>query len=169
MLYKGQLELLPVSRDDTPFILSLRNNLEIADNFFSDPPVYAHSHEKWLSQRDEKELDFIIWFEKNRTGRIYITHIDYRHSKAEYGILIHPDFRGKGIAYNSSKLLIDYVFRELPIQKLYLQVFFKNETARRLYEKLGFQQEGLLKKEFYKHGSFQDIIHMALFKEDWRS
>ncbi len=167
MIYNENIKLLPIKTDDTDFVLSLRNDLEIARRFFSDPPVYESVHTKWLSQRDEKDLDFIIWYEGSRSGRTFITHVNYRHSKAEYGIVIHPDYRGRNIAFRASQLLINYVFKELPIRKLSLQVFADNNIAIRLYEKLGFSREGLLKQEYLRSGVYQDVLLMALFKENW--
>ena len=167
MIYNENIKLLPIKTDDTDFVLSLRNDLEIARRFFSDPPVYESVHTKWLSQRDEKDLDFIIWYEGSRSGRISITHVNYRHSKAEYGIVIHPDYRGRNIAFRASQLLINYVFKELPIRKLSLQAFADNNIAIRLYEKLGFSREGLLKQEYLRSGVYQDVLLMALFKENW--
>ncbi len=168
MLYKDKIKLLPIKIDDTGFILSLRNDLEVAKQFFSDPPVYESAHAKWLNQRDEKDLDFIIWYEEERSGRIYITNLDYRHGKADYGIVLHSDYRGKNIAVCASRLLIEYVFKELPISKLSLQVFSDNDSAIRLYEKLGFCREGVLKQEYLKGGIYRDVVLMALFKEGRR-
>jgi len=81
--------------------------------------------------------------------------------------VIHPDYRGRNIAFRASQLLINYVFKELPIRKLSLQVFADNNIAIRLYEKLGFSREGLLKQEYLRSGVYQDVLLMALFKENW--
>lgn len=169
MLRNDAITLKPISLIDTDFILELRNNLEIADQFFSDAPVYDFEHNNWLKKRNNEDLDFIILdnHSQKRAGRIYLTNINFRHQKCEYGIVLHPESRGKNIAYEASKLLIDYVFQNLPINKIYLEVFEGNLKAIKLYEKIGFKQEGLFKAEYFKNGTFQNVCRMGLFRKEW--
>jgi len=169
MLYNDFITLKPISVKDTEFILELRNDLEIADQFFSDPPLYDFKHSNWLKIRSKDDLDFIVMEKQTqkRAGRIYITNIDYRHQKGEYGIVLHSNFRGKNLAYKASKLLLDHVFNNLPIQKIILKVFNDNQKAIKLYKKIGFSQEGYFKKDIYKKGEFKDVCQMALFKDNW--
>ena len=168
-MIKGKGILLrPISENDTDFVLSMRNNLEIANQFFTDPPVYDFAHRRWLSSLSGDIIDLIIETkERERAGRIYLTNIDYRNSKAEFGIALQTVFTGKGIASVASELLLDYCFGNLPIRKVYLQVFSDNKKAIALYEKLGFAVEGLFKQEVFKRGNFKDIIRMAVFKCQW--
>lgn len=167
MLNNDKITLKPLSIKDTDFILELRNDLEIADQFFSDAPVYDFEHNSWLNSRNSDDLDFIIVENESqkKAGRIYLNKVDFRHQKGEYGIVLHPEFRGKKLAYEASVLLIKYVFESLPIHKIYLEVFSENEKAVNLYKRLGFEQEGLLKDEFLKNGLFKDVIRMSLVKK----
>jgi len=169
MIKSEVITLKPISKEDTDFILALRNDLEIADQFFSDPPVYDVEHESWLQVRNKTDLDFIVVLNETgeRAGRIYINNVDYRNRKGEYGIVIHPDYRGRTLAFLSSELLLRYVFLNLPIKKIILKVFSDNNKAINLYKKIGFIQEGYLKEDVYKNGSFKDVCMMAVFKDQW--
>jgi len=168
MLKNEFVELKPISNKDTEFVLSLRNNIELSNNFFSDPPVYDHEHNNWLNKRNSEDLDFIILNSENvKTGRIIISNLDFRNQKCEYGIMIHPHYQRKGYGYQASSILIEYVFTNLPINKIFLEVFEKNNGAKILYEKLGFINEGLLIEEYYKCGVFQNTYRMALLKNNW--
>lgn len=170
MLKNDAVTLKPISLKDTDFILELRNDLEIADQFFSDAPLYDFEHTNWLKNRNKDDLDFVIVENQTqrKAGRIYITNVDYRHQKGEYGIVLHPEFRRKNIAYEASDLLIDYVFRNQPINKIYLEVFESNLKAIKLYEKIGFKKEGLFKEEYFKNGTFQNVCRMSLFRKAWK-
>jgi diamine N-acetyltransferase len=171
MLKNEKIILRPISIKDTHFILELRNNSEIADQFFSDEPVYDFEHNEWLSSRNKDDLDFIIVENdtQKEVGRIYLTNINYRHQKGEYGIVLHSDFRGKRIASDASHLLLEYVFNNLPINKIYLEVFESNTKAIHLYEKIGFQKEGVFKEEYFKNGTFQNVCRMSLLREDYKN
>ena len=166
MLKNKDIELIPISKEDTEYIIKLRNDLKIANNFFSDPPVYDFKHKKWLYDLD-KVLDFIIYYDSKKVGRIYIYNIDFLNEKGEFGIIVEKSYSGQGIAYKASQLLFNYVFTNLKINKIYLLVFSENERAIKLYEKLGFEQEGYFKKEVFKNGRFQNVIRMALFRDEW--
>jgi diamine N-acetyltransferase len=166
MLSDGSLVLSPTSLDDTDFILKLRNDPEVFQQLFSDPPLYDLHHREWLKNKPN-DLDFIIENNGQKAGRIRIYNLDYRHQKCEYGIEISKEYRGKGVAKKASILLIDYVFSNLPIRKIYLHVFEDNTRAIKLYEELGFEIEGIFKNEFFKSGEWKNVMRMALFGENW--
>ncbi|SHI68162.1 Acetyltransferase (GNAT) domain-containing protein [Lutispora thermophila DSM 19022] len=65
------------------------------------------------------------------------------------------------------KLLLDYGFLELNLHRIYLRVFSFNSRAIKLYEKLGFKQEGISREVIYRHGGWHDIIHMAVLQREY--
>ena len=163
MLVYEEITLRPISKVDTEFIVDSRNSQDVFDNLFSDLPTYDFKHEKWLNNFD-CALDMIIYYNKQRCGRVTIYNIDYRNQKAEYGIFVNKEYQGRNIAYRASNILIKYVFSNLNIRKIYLYVFAANEPAIKLYKKLGFIEEGILKEEIFKNGEYRDVIRMAIFK-----
>lgn len=155
--------LRPISINDTQFILELRNNLDDSLSFFSDYPLYDFEHNNWIRNK-EKDIDMIIEFKGEKAGRIRMTNFDYRNQKCEFGIHLKKEFRGKGISYRASTLLIEYVFKNLPIRKIYLHTLEDNKRAVEFFQKLGFQIEGIFKDEIYKDGKWRNIVRMSLFK-----
>jgi len=100
-------------------------------------------------------------------GTIGLSHIERTHRRAEYGILIgEPGARGKGLAAEASRLLLDYAFRVLGLVRVYLHVFHDNEAAIRLYERVGFAREGLLRRHVSKRGRSRDVVVMAAVRDD---
>src|SRR5882672_1841917 len=99
-------------------------------------------------------------------GTIGLSRIDPTHRRAEYGVLIgEPGARGKGLASEASRLLLDYAFRTLGLVRVYLHVFADNAAAVRLYERVGFLREGLLRRHVYKGGRFRDVVAMAAVRD----
>jgi RimJ/RimL family protein N-acetyltransferase len=158
--------LKPISEKDTEFIIESRNEKDIYLTSFSNFPFYDFQHKKWLNNASNT-LDYIIYYNNEKSGRINISNIDFQNQKGEYGIFITKKYRGLGIAFKASKALIGFTFSNLNINKIYLKVFSDNIKAIKLYEKLGFEKEGILKKEIYKNGEFKDVVIMAIFKEKW--
>ncbi|MNJ56462.1 hypothetical protein D3C77_520100 [compost metagenome] len=61
-------------------------------------------------------------------------------------------------------MLIHYVFRELGLAALTLDVFEFNPRAVHVYEKAGFQGVGRLKNEIKMDDTYYDSIEMILTK-----
>jgi ribosomal protein S18 acetylase RimI-like enzyme len=78
-----------------------------------------------------------------------------------FGLGVDPQFEGRGAGRALMEALIDEA-RARGGQKMTLRVFAPNDRARRLYKSLGFEREGLLKREFrIGDGEYVDDILMA--------
>lgn len=130
---------------------------------------------EYLTEVVKKDIYFwAIHSKENKfhIGNIKIDPINEKHGLAEYGILLGRKTEwGKGYAQEATLRVIDYCFNKLLIRKITLGVVANNAVAVYLYNKLGFEQEGLLKKQGIYAGKYCDIIRMALFNpifEDYK-
>ena len=62
---------------------------------------------------------------------------------------------------------MDYAFAVLNLYKLSLIVDCENQRAVSVYQKLGFQQEGVLRDEFFVNGEYRDVYRMAVFQPEY--
>ncbi|MFA6236391.1 MAG: GNAT family protein [Bacteriovorax sp.] len=76
---------------------------------------------------------------------------------------------GKGFGFDATKVLIRFLFNELNIRKVTLGVFSYNERAIKCYRKLGFEEEGRLKENFFRDGKYHDEIIMSLFRANYKN
>ena len=105
-------------------------------------------------------------FEENNSpvGMFKLIRLKHRCSHIAYvgGLAIHPDFGGQGFGSKMIQEIIDLA-KGMNIQRLELSVGSENLPAQKLYEKLGFEKEGVLRK--YTHlaseGRFLDEVMMA--------
>jgi ribosomal protein S18 acetylase RimI-like enzyme len=77
------------------------------------------------------------------------------------GFAVDPDAQGAGVGRALIEALIDEA-RGRGGRRLTLRVFGPNERARRLYERAGFEVEGVLRGEFLSGGEYIDDYLMAL-------
>lgn len=106
---------------------------------------------------------------KKHIGNVKIDFHDEKANVSELGLLIgDKNYWGKGIGYDACKLAIKYGFEVMKLRKIYLAVYESNPNAKKLYEKLGFQLEGVLRKHVYSNGGFQDKYLMGIFKEEFK-
>ncbi len=80
----------------------------------------------------------------------------------EFGISTRKDHWSKGIATEVLTYLIEWAQSNSVIRKINLRANVSNKKAIALYERMGFEHEGLHKRDFYLHGEFQDAVSMGL-------
>jgi diamine N-acetyltransferase len=115
----------------------------------------------FVHELDNNESVMHYWFE------VELVEINHIHRRAEFQIIIAPGHQGKGYATLATNLAIDYAFSVLNLYKLSLIVDCENARAVHVYRKLGFQDEGCLRHEFFVGGEYRDVFRMAMFQPDY--
>ena len=72
-------------------------------------------------------------------------------------VVVHPDYRKKGVAYQMLNELLSRAEQEFGIKEFTLEVRCSNANAIHLYEKLGFVSEGV-RKNFYEEPTEDALI-----------
>lgn len=159
-------------------------DLETLRGFVNDPEVMQHSnsfapiHEaaqrRWYESMSANE--HAIWFgiagaadpAVALVGTCCLVDIDRVGRQAELRIRI-GDKRswGGGMGTEACSLLLRYGFEEQNLQRIWLRVFARNERATGMYRKLGFREEGRLRRGAYIGGQHDDVILMGLLREEW--
>ncbi len=85
----------------------------------------------------------------------------------ELGILIDPEHHGNGYGTEASKLLIKHAFQQVRYHKIKTRVVDTNDKSSRVWEKLGFQHEGTLRKHTFLDGEYRDFQVYGLLEEEW--
>lgn len=89
-------------------------------------------------------------------GRRAIQH------RAGIGLSVANGWRGRGVGTALMEQIIAWARDSGVITRLELEALVRNETAIRLYERLGFQREGLVRHALLRHGEYLDEISMGL-------
>ena len=160
-------------REDAENVVRWRSQPHVADQLFSRPPT-IEEHRRWFDavRVSSDRQEFIICTGLAATevpiGTIGLSGIDRHHERAEYGIVIgETSALGKGVAAEASLLLLVYAFQTLGLHRVFLQVFRDNARARRLYERLGFVEEGILRQHAVRGDAHIDVVVMGLLREEW--
>ena len=85
----------------------------------------------------------------------------FRHT-VTLGISVAKEWRNRGLGTALMKEALDWCEKNPHIKRLELEVFSDNDRAQHLYEKLGFEREGVRRDAFLKGGRFHDSIIMAI-------
>lgn len=101
-------------------------------------------------------------------GFVELGEVLWTHRNGWLAIAIgEREYRGRGYGYEAMGLILDFVFRELNLHRVQLTVFSYNEAAVRLYEKLGFQREGIFREHLERDGQRYDMYLYGLLKHEW--
>ena len=73
-----------------------------------------------------------------------------------------------GYGSETTKLMIDYAFRTLNLNRIQLHVYTENTPALKVYKKCGFIIEGTLRQAMYRAGNYYDFYVMGLIRKDWQ-
>lgn len=153
---KGRIRLRLLERSDLPMTLRWRNRDDIRKWFIHPKVISPEQHREWFERYLERDNDYVFIIEETSdfqkpVGQISLYNIDWNQKHAEYGRLMigEPDAERKGIAKESSRLLLDYGFSGLGLKKIGLEVFNDNKSALSIYRACGFHEvetsEGLIK------------------------
>lgn len=77
------------------------------------------------------------------------------------GIAVRDDWQGKGVGTALMAAVVDLADNWLALTRLELEVFADNANAIHLYEKFGFEKEGLMKWSAFREGRYMDVWAMA--------
>lgn len=161
--------LNPASKDDAEFLESLINSDEVRKNLAERFPRNREAINETIEAMNKKKEIFLLITEKKsgkKAGAILLHDFSWHNRRAMLTISISPEFQGRGLGYESSKLLIDYAFSNLQIHKVCLEVYAFNRKAVSMYKKLGFRLEGRFKKHSFKDGKYVDLLFMSLLEEN---
>lgn len=145
---------------------------------FSNSDQIVTTSQEFTNTVDQQK----VWIKKhieNPTSIILIAELDNQivglldfstkqrmkiNHAGEFGISVHPDFQEKGIGRNLTESLLKWATETDGIEKVVLNVFVTNLRAIRLYESLGFIEEGRhIKAVKQPTGEYVDLIEMYKF------
>lgn len=127
--------------------------------------------EEWLERRlngDAGGEGFVISDKETGKylGQIDLMMIDPIARKAEMAIVLMKSAQKKGCALESIRLLLDYAFGTMNLNRVWLKCAEENEPAVRCYRRAGFKIEGVLRNDLYIGGKYQNALIMGILKSD---
>jgi len=167
------MRLRELMREDMPTLNGWRNDRDVVDglgtNFaFIGPEVDSAWFDGYLSSRDHNVRLALLGDGDELVGCVYLLGISWVHRSAEFAIMIgRKDHWYRGLGSQATRAMLDHAFRDLQLHRVWLHVNHDNEHARRMYERVGFQHEGMLRSSAFKNGRYLDIDVMAILEGEY--
>lgn len=166
----GKVQVRKFEEKDVPLKVKWINDTSNNQYLHYDLPLTLENTFRWFNRikDDARRFDATILYESMPVGIIGLLSIDSVNRKAEFYITLgEVSYKGKGIAEKASKLLINYAFEELGLNKLYLYTEEQNLRAQKLFEKIGFLKEGLLRQDLFIKNEYKNRFSMSILKDEY--
>ena len=128
----------------------------------------------WMEEQQKSPDAFLLAIRANDDGEllgyIELDGILWPHGTGWLTIAIGDPARwDQGYGYEAAQLALRFAFHELNLRRVQLTVFAYNERAIALYEKLGFQREGIFREFLQRDGQRHDMLLYGLLRREWEA
>lgn len=171
MNIKGEKIILrAIEPEDNPMLLKMINDDETEYMLGGwSFPVSQKKQEDWTNglKNENNTMRCTIDVQGNAVGVVMLTDIDYKNGNVEVHIKISVDnVRGKGYGTDALKTIIGFAFTELRLKCVYARVSQHNIASQRLFNKCGFNEEGILRCRLFKKGEYIDVISFSIINDN---
>lgn len=92
-----------------------------------------------------------------------------QHQQGEIGYTLHPDFQGHGYASEAARAMLEFGFHDMDLHRICGVCDERNQRSRRLMERIGMQQEALLRQVEWVKGQWVSHAVYAILQSEWTS
>src|SRR4051794_15083710 len=168
----GVVRLRPLRREDAAAYVGA----------FADDPELARSRGL---ERDPDEASFLADLDVSEDddfmelaiadaqgdallGSVILHSLDWRHGHGELGYWLVAAERGRGLATRALGLAVRWMFEDLGLERAEIVTTPDNAASLAVARRLGFVEEGLLRKRDVERGERIDVVLLGLLREEWR-
>lgn len=135
-------------------------------------PSSYKSQVDWFAKATGDPTRYIFAICLNGTGEhignVAVTHIDSIHRHGLFSIFIHDEkHRRSGNGTEATRLLLDFAFGRLNLNKVHLKMSDEYVEARAMYESLGFTRDGVLIEHEFRDGVYHDKVIYSILKRNY--
>lgn len=161
------VELRTIEEDDYEKLRDWVNHYDVRRFIGISKPTNLKQETEFVENELEEENTILlgICLDGELIGDIALE--EKENGVAELGIMIGPEYHGNGYGTEASRLVINHAFEQLRYHKIKTRVAESNEKSTRVWEKLGFQQEGTLREHFFLDGEYRDMKLYGLLEDEW--
>jgi ribosomal-protein-alanine N-acetyltransferase len=121
-----------------------------------------------LKQLERSEaMPFVIEVDGEIVGQLNVSNMLYGSvSSAVLGYWVAPEVAGQGVTPTAVALVTDYLFNNVGLNRVEIDIRPENQASLRVVEKLGFRFEGLKERYLHINGAWRDHYVFALTSDE---
>ncbi|MBC7617633.1 MAG: UDP-4-amino-4,6-dideoxy-N-acetyl-beta-L-altrosamine N-acetyltransferase [Candidatus Saccharibacteria bacterium] len=156
-----------MTRDDLSHVLAWRNHSQVRSHMFTQHKIGVEEHQRWFDRAAKDPLKHLLIYESECYPLGFINFVVLGNGGVvEWGFYASPD-APKGSGGNLGRLALEYAFNHLDFYKVFSQVLEDNERSIRMHQRLGFQQEGVLRDQHFDGEQYHHVVCFGLLRSEW--
>ena len=166
---KHLVKFVDATEEHLQLIYNWRNQQFIRELMFNSDILEWENHAKWFRGvlKDEQKYVKILYYNDVPYGLANFQMTDSLSNVGEWGFYIGEQKAPKGMGTVLAYKMLEFLFEQLNIRKVCAQVIDYNEVSLHFHKKIGFSNEGMLRKHIIKNGKYYDIYIFSIFKDEW--
>ncbi len=104
-----------------------------------------------------------IEVEGDIVGLFYLNFL--RAGLVGIGVCLHDTKRKSGLGTAVTKAMVEHIFSNYDVARIQADTDINNKPARRVLEKAGFVEEGIMRRYRYHHGRYNDSVLYSVVRE----
>lgn len=177
MLIARRIRLRSAEKTDLVLFVQWMNDPEVRQYIKRIYPLSLAREEMWFERMSSGDpATQVLVIERlneaggyDPIGTTSFNLVSWEHRLASLGIVIgEKSWWNQHYGREAVMLMLRYGFQALNLNRIELEVYASNPRGMHAYEHAGFRIEGRRRQAIYKNGVYQDVVMMAVLREDWQ-
>lgn len=114
---------------------------------------------------------FTIVFDNKVIGEIGVNQReeDRKNERTELVYSLSRQYWGKGLMTEAARAVMNWAFQTYSFNRMYAYCDPRNIGSRRVLEKIGMKQEGLLRGHLVWNGEVRDAMYYGILRSEWNA
>lgn len=175
-MFRGKKVYLDsITREDLPQLMYWRNLPQYRKHFREYRELNMDMQQRWYESKvlnDPSTEMFAIRI--NETDELIgccgLCYINWVHRNADLSLYIgwnEQYIDEEGFAEEACRLLFNYGFKELGLEKIWTEIYSFDNKKLDLYKKLGFAIDGELRNQYFYDGKWWNSYMLSLLANEW--
>lgn len=177
ILETERLILRELVDEDTSAIFCIRGDQRVTQ--YNEGPAYRRPEQALRliqairdGYENQKEIRWgITWRDSDDRviGMCGFNYWNRRDRRASIGYDLAHAHWGQGLMPEALRAVVAFGFEQMELNRIEADCTLENAASARVLEKLGFQEEGLQREQYFEAGRFWDLRLFALLRRDYIS
>lgn len=148
--------------EDLDVLLQLENDSSLWKYSNRTEPFSRDLLQKYIDQQEQdifevKQKRFVVSYpDQTPIGFVDLFDFEPLHRRAGIGVIIHPNYQGKGYARRALELVEEYAKKQLNLHSLYANIAEENSASLKVFESCEFRRIAEKKEWNFYEGRFHD-------------
>lgn len=175
MLRGDKVYICAIEKEDLNQLMIWRNKESYKKHFREYRDINSDMQEKWYETKVLNDPNTIMFsirrVEDNELlGCCGLCYINWIHKYADLSLYIgwnETYIDEEGYAEESCKLLFDYGFNQIGLNKIWTEIYEFDTKKKKLYDGMGFSVDGILRENYFYDGQWWNSYVLSLLSKEY--